>query len=81
MGGQDMDLNHRQRAWIMIGLVMIGFIGVLFFDPVPQDPNYHLFADNRTILGIPNFYNVASNVFFCASRRPWWLGTDPVERS
>jgi hypothetical protein len=59
-----MDLNHRQRAWIMIGLVMIGFIGVLFFDPVPQDPNYHLFADNRTILGIPNFYNVASNVFF-----------------
>jgi len=59
-----MDLNHRQRVWIMIGLVMIGFIGVLFLDPVPQDPNYHLFADNRKILGIPNFYNVASNIFF-----------------
>lgn len=59
-----MDLKHGQRVWIMIGLVMIGFIGLLFLDPVPQDPIYHVFADNRKILGIPNFYDVVSNVFF-----------------
>lgn len=31
---------------------------------VPQDPAYHLFADTRTLLGIANFWNVASNVSF-----------------
>lgn len=43
---------------------MAGSVGVLFLDPIPQDPNYHLFADTRTILGIPNFFDVVSNGFF-----------------
>jgi hypothetical protein len=33
----------------------------LFLPPVFQDPNYRNFADRRTVLGIPNFRNVASN--------------------
>jgi hypothetical protein len=32
--------------------------------PIPQDPAYHRFADARTLLGIPNFWNVASNLPF-----------------
>jgi hypothetical protein len=32
--------------------------------PIPQDISYHAFADERTILGIPNFLNVASNLPF-----------------
>ncbi len=36
----------------------------MFLDPIPQDPAYHLFADTRTILGIPNFNDVFSNVGF-----------------
>lgn len=32
--------------------------------PLPQDPNYHLFADSREILGIPNGWNVLSNLAF-----------------
>lgn len=32
--------------------------------PIPQDPAYHAFADNRTMLGIANFWNVMSNLPF-----------------
>lgn len=34
--------------------------------PIPQDPNYHRFADTRALLGIPHFWNVASNLAFVA---------------
>lgn len=36
----------------------------LFVDPIPQDPNYHNFADTRRLFGISNFWNVASNLPF-----------------
>jgi len=39
-------------------------VSVLFISPIPQDPNYHLFADTRRIAGINNFCNVASNLPF-----------------
>jgi hypothetical protein len=31
---------------------------------IAQDPRYHAFADARTILGVPNFWNVVSNFAF-----------------
>lgn len=37
---------------------------VMMRPPIPQDPSYHLFADDRSWLGIPNFLNVASNLPF-----------------
>lgn len=33
---------------------------------LPQDPAYHAFADQRTLLGIPNCLNVLSNLPFLA---------------
>jgi hypothetical protein len=30
--------------------------------PIPQDPAYHNFADDRTLMGIPNFWDVMSNL-------------------
>jgi hypothetical protein len=36
----------------------------LLVPPIVQDQNYHLFADGRAILGIPNFWNVVSNLPF-----------------
>ncbi|MCH8057113.1 MAG: alkaline phytoceramidase [Proteobacteria bacterium] len=39
-------------------------VAVFFLGPVPQDPSYHEFADTRSILGIPNFWNVVSNFPF-----------------
>ena len=32
--------------------------------PIAQDPTYHVFADRRAFLGIPNFLNVATNLAF-----------------
>ena len=39
-------------------------IAVAMTDPVPQDPLYYLFADERSMSGIPNFLNVVSNLPF-----------------
>ena len=36
----------------------------LILNPLAQDPAYHLFADQRALLGIPHFWNVASNLPF-----------------
>jgi hypothetical protein len=36
----------------------------LLSSPIAQDPAYHLFADPRALLGIPNFWNVMSNLPF-----------------
>ena len=36
----------------------------LLFDPIPQDLAYHEFADDRSLAGIPNFWNVATNLPF-----------------
>jgi len=36
----------------------------ILLSPLAQDPAYHAFADDRTLLGIPNFWNVISGVSF-----------------
>jgi len=37
---------------------------MLWVGPLRQDPGYHDFADQRTMLGIPNFLDVVSNLPF-----------------
>jgi hypothetical protein len=37
---------------------------VIFAPAIAQDETYHSFADQRTLAGIPNFWNVASNLPF-----------------
>lgn len=41
-------------------------IAVLMLPPIAQDLNYHLFADQQAWLGLPNFWNVISNLPFVA---------------
>jgi hypothetical protein len=57
-------LSYRQRVAVLIGLLLLGLAGLLLVDPIPQDPAYHQFADTRSWLGIPNFFNVVSNLGF-----------------
>ena len=52
------------RVSLIAGFAMAGLVAVLCMDPVPQDPHYHGFADQRTFLGIPHFWNVVSNLPF-----------------
>ena len=35
-----------------------------FVPPIAQDPAYHQFADTRRLLGIPNFWNLVTNLGF-----------------
>jgi hypothetical protein len=52
------------RTGLVVGLAVAGVAVTLLLPPVWQDAAYHQFADNRTILGVPNFWNVVSNVPF-----------------
>ena len=45
-----------------LALAVVAFF--LFVAPIPQDPAYHRFADARALLGVANFWNVASNLPF-----------------
>jgi len=40
----------------------LAFAAIFFVKPIPQDKTYHHFADQREIFGIPNFWNVISNI-------------------
>jgi hypothetical protein len=48
----------------ILGVAVLAIVVVLFMPPVPQDPAYHDFADRQTLYGIPNFWNVVSNMPF-----------------
>jgi hypothetical protein len=49
---------------IFLAVMAASLAALLLVPPFPQDPNYHQFADQRTLLGIPNFWNVVSNLPF-----------------
>jgi len=53
------------RLWVYRLLPVAGLVILFrFTDPIAQDPAYYLFADGRTLLAIPNFWNVVSNLPF-----------------
>ena len=58
----------RSFGWREVTLLALAAIPLavlmLGVEPIPQDSGYHALADNRPLLGIPNFANVASNVAF-----------------
>ncbi|HXD51908.1 MAG TPA: hypothetical protein VN689_08445, partial [Burkholderiales bacterium] len=58
------DASQRVRLWILLGLSIVAIVGVLLHAPLAQPLDYHAFVDQRTIWGIPNFWNVVSNVPF-----------------
>lgn len=66
----SLQVKHR----LLTGLSVIGIVGIFFVPRIPQDPAYHMFADMRTILGIPNALDVLSNFFFA------WAGIEGLYR-
>jgi Ceramidase len=54
--------NAKLRFLFLITALAIA--GVAFIRPIPQSEAYHHFADGRTFWGIPNFFNVISNLPF-----------------
>jgi len=53
---------------------------ISFLDPIHQDPAYHQFVDVRSWLGVPNAWNVLSNLPFVivGLAALQWLARQPV---
>ena len=66
-----MTRPYRYGGRNVKGLVVILLLGSLlalpFLPRFGQDPDYHRFADQRTLFGVPNFWDVISNVAFVAA--------------
>ena len=58
--------EQKRLVLIFLALMATSLAGLLLLPPITQDQNYHHFADQRTLLGVPNFWNVASNLPFIA---------------
>ena len=55
----------KRSKLILIVLISFSVTGLTFaLPPIPQDLGYHNFADTRGLMGIPNFGDVMSNLFF-----------------
>lgn len=54
------------KPWLIFAIALGCVVSVMLLPPVAQDLNYHLFADQETWLGVPNFWNVVSNLPFVA---------------
>jgi hypothetical protein len=58
---------------IVLALVTAAAVaGAFLLDAIPQDAAYHLFADRRALFGVPNFWNVATNLPFLAVGIAGW---------
>ena len=51
---------------VLVSLMTASLAALLLMPPLLQDQSYHHFADQRKLLGIPNFWNVVSNLPFIA---------------
>ena len=55
--------NKHVVALVLVALAVIGLVFGLT-SPIPQNQNYHLFADGRQLFTAANFWNVLSNLPF-----------------
>lgn len=58
------DLSLANRVLVLMGTFVFALVAVQFVAPIPQDQNYHAFADSRSCFGIPNFGDTVSNFGF-----------------
>ena len=58
--------ENRRRVLVFLALMVASLAGLLLMPQINQNQTYHDFADQRTILGIPHFWNVVSNLPFIA---------------
>ena len=59
-----MACKRYWRLATLAAFILATLGGTMVFDPIPQDAAYHTFADQRPYLGIPNFFDVISNIPF-----------------
>jgi len=52
----------NKRHLLLLVIKFSAIIAMVLLPAMPQDIHYHDFADQRTLFGIPNFFNVISNL-------------------
>jgi hypothetical protein len=57
-------ITQRLSVLMLIGLAVLGAAILFIVPPIAQPQWYHDFADQRSLFGIANFWNVISNVPF-----------------
>ncbi|HSD42996.1 MAG TPA: hypothetical protein VLD36_14150 [Burkholderiales bacterium] len=53
-----------KRTWYIVAFTALSLAAAFLLPAMPQPPAYHEFADRRTMLGVANFLDVASNAGF-----------------
>jgi hypothetical protein len=56
--------RQRWRLGVVGATLAAGLLMAFTKPPFAQDPTYHLFADDRAFAGVPNFWNVVTNLPF-----------------
>ncbi len=67
-------MSIRAKQSLLLGICLIAVIATLLAPRIPQDPAYHLFADQNSFLSIPNALNVLTNLIFA------WIGIEGLYR-
>jgi len=57
-----MKIHWREIS--LISIIVISLVVMMNLQPISQNLSYHDFADDRQFSGIPNFFNVISNIPF-----------------
>jgi hypothetical protein len=69
-----------QKLGLFTAVTLVTLAAVFLAPPIAQPLSFHHFADDRSLWGIPNFWNVSSNVpFVLIGIYGFWLAaTVPV---
>ena len=73
-------VTQNRPLLIFLTLMAASLVALWFVPPIPQDQAYHQFADQRAFFGIPNFWNVVSNLPFAlvGAVGLWQFRQDPA---
>src|SRR5437016_4550509 len=58
--------ESKRPLLVFLGLMVASLAALLLLPPISQDQTYHQFVDVRALFGIPNVWNVTSNLPFIA---------------
>ena len=59
------DTIRTRPLALLAGVAAVSLLALfLLAPPIPQDQTYHRFVDRHDLLGVPNFWNVVSNLPF-----------------
>ena len=57
-------MTRRARVVLLMAITLITALVMFSFPAIPQNSDYHNFADQRALWGIPHFGDVLSNLPF-----------------